>query len=60
MPAAGGIFSTAGTGLAVLVAFIIVATFDSYQTGRDATGVEAVAIQQPYAMAWYFDEDEKS
>ena len=56
MPAAGGIFSTAATGLAVLLAFLIVATFDSYQTGRDATGTEAVAVQQPYAMARYFDE----
>jgi hypothetical protein len=56
VPAAGGIFSTAGTGLAVLLAFIIVATFDSYQTGRDATGREAVATQQLYAMAGYFDD----
>jgi len=56
MPAAAGIFSTAGTGLAVLLAFLIVATFNSYQAARDAAGVEAVASLQLYAMAGYFDE----
>ena len=28
----------------------------SYQTGRDATGIEAVAAQQSYAMAGYLDD----
>ena len=51
MAAAGAIFSAVATGLAVLIAFLIVATFDSYQTAREATGTEAVAVQQQYSMA---------
>jgi hypothetical protein len=56
VPAAGTIFSTAGTGLAVLLAFVILAAFNSYDKARDATGVEAVATQGLYAMAGYFDQ----
>ncbi|MEO6511722.1 MAG: hypothetical protein ABIO16_12070, partial [Nocardioides sp.] len=56
MEDAGEIFSTVGTGLAVLIAFLIVAAFGSYQNARDAVGKEAVAIQQQYVMSSYFDE----
>ncbi len=56
MEDAGEIFSTVGTGLAVLIAFLIVAAFGHYQNARDAVGKEAVAIQQQYVMASYFDE----
>jgi hypothetical protein len=56
MEDAGEILSTVGTGLAVLVAFLIVAAFGHYQNARDAVGKEAVAIQQQYAMAAYFDD----
>jgi len=56
MEDAGEIFSTVGTGLAVLVAFLIVAAFGHYQNARDAVGKEAVAVQQQYVMATYFDE----
>ena len=56
MEDAGEIFSTVGTGLAVLIAFLIVAAFGHYQSARDAVGKEAVAIQQQYVMASYFDE----
>ena len=51
MEDAGEIFSTVGTGLAVLIAFLIVAAFGHYQTARDAVGKEAVAVQQQYVMA---------
>ena len=51
MPDAGEIYSTVGTGLAVLIAFLIVARSASYETARDAVGKEAVAVQQQYAMA---------
>lgn len=56
MEDAGEIFSTVGTGLAVLVAFLIVAAFGHYQNARDAVGKEAVAVQQQFVMASYFDE----
>jgi hypothetical protein len=56
MPSAAGIYSTVGTGLAVLLAFLIVATFDSYDTARKATGTEAVAVQQQFAIASYLDQ----
>ena len=56
MEDAGEIFSTVGTGLAVLIAFLIVAAFGHYQSARDAVGQEAVAVQQQYVMASYFDE----
>jgi hypothetical protein len=56
MEDAGEIFSTVGTGLAVLVAFLIVAAFGHYQNARDAVGKEAVAVQQQYVMASYFDQ----
>src|SRR3954454_15157889 len=55
-PAAGAIYSTVGTGLAVLLAFLIVGTFDSYETARQATGKEAVGVQQQYAMAAYLSQ----
>lgn len=58
MEDAGEIFGTVGTGLAVLIAFIIVAAFDSYHTAREASGEEAVAVQQQYAMSFYFDQDD--
>ena len=56
MEDAGEIFSTVGTGLAVLIAFLIVAAFGHYQSARDTVGQEAVAVQQQYVMATYFDE----
>jgi hypothetical protein len=55
MEDAGEIFSAVATGLAVLVAFLIVATFDSYHSAREAAGEEAVAVQQQYVMSSYFD-----
>jgi hypothetical protein len=57
MEDAGEIFSAVATGLAVLVAFLIVATFDSYHGAREAAGEEAVAVQQQYAMSTYFDAE---
>jgi hypothetical protein len=60
MEDAGEIFSTVGTGLAVLIAFLIVAAFGHYQEARDAVGKEAVAVQQQYVMASYFDESDST
>jgi hypothetical protein len=60
MEDAGEIFSTVGTGLAVLIAFLIVAAFGHYQNARDAVGKEAVAIQQQYVMASYFDDTDSN
>jgi hypothetical protein len=60
MEDAGEIFSTVGTGLAVLIAFLIVAAFGHYQEARDAVGKEAVAVQQQYVMASYFEESDST
>lgn len=54
MESADGIFSAAGAGLAVLLAFVIFAVFDSYANARSAAGEEAVATQQMYATAGFF------
>jgi hypothetical protein len=56
MESADGIFSAAGAGLAVLLAFVIFTVFDSYQHARTGAGTEAVATQQLYATAGYFDQ----
>lgn len=56
MEDAGEIFSTVGTGLAVLIAFLIVAAFQHYSNAREAVGQEAVAVQQQYVMSSYFQE----
>ena len=39
----------------MLLAFLIIGTFESYQTARTATGTEAAEVQQLYATAQYFD-----
>ncbi|MDX6359825.1 MAG: hypothetical protein QOH37_2879 [Nocardioidaceae bacterium] len=55
MPAAGDIFGAAGTGLAVVLGFVIFLSFGSYQTAREDSGMEAVAVQQQYDVAGFFD-----
>jgi hypothetical protein len=56
MESADGIFSAAGGGLAVLLAFVIFAVFDSYSNARSAAGEEAVASQQMYSTAGFFPD----
>ena len=56
MESADGIFSAAGGGLAVLLAFVIFAVFDSYSNARSAAGQEAVASQQMYSTAGFFPD----
>ena len=56
MESADGIFSAAGAGLAVLLAFVIFAVFDSYSTARSSSGQEAVAAQQMYSTAGFFPD----
>src|SRR3954452_10321301 len=56
MESADGIFSAAGAGLAVLLAFVIFTVFESYEHGREATGKEAVAAQQMYQTAGFFPD----
>ncbi len=56
MESADGIFSAAGAGLTVLLAFVIFTTFNSYENGRNATGQEAVAAQQMYQTAGFFPD----
>jgi hypothetical protein len=56
MESADGIFSAAGAALAVLLAFVIFAVFDSYANARSAAGEEAVATQQMYATAGFFPD----
>lgn len=56
MESADGIFSAAGAGLAVLLAFVIFTVFESYENGREAAGKEAVAAQQMYQTAGFFPD----
>jgi Protein of unknown function (DUF4239) len=56
MESADGIFSAAGAGLAVLLAFVIFTVFASYENGREAAGKEAVAAQQMYQTAGFFPD----
>ncbi len=58
MESADGIFSAAGAGLAVVLAFVIFTVFESYANGRDASGQEAVAAQQMYATAGFFPDQQ--
>src|SRR5215467_10269371 len=56
MESADGIFSAAGAGLAVVLAFVIFTVFSSYENGRNAAGQEAVAAQQMYQTAGFFPD----
>lgn len=56
MESADGIFSAAGAGLAVLLAFVIFTVFESYSNARNAAGEEAVAAQQMYSTAAFFPD----
>ena len=58
MESADGIFSAAGAGLAVVLAFVIFTVFESYANGRDASGKEAVAAQQMYSTAGFFPDQQ--
>ncbi|GAA2131035.1 hypothetical protein [Nocardioides bigeumensis] len=58
---ADGIFGVVGTGFAVLLGFVIFASFGSYQAARDYAGEEAVAMRQLASTAGFFhaaDRDE--
>jgi hypothetical protein len=56
MESADGIFSAAGAGLAVLLAFAILTVFNSYEHARTASGAEAAAAQQMYSTAGFFPD----
>ena len=56
---ADGIFGVVGTGFAVLLGFVIFASFGSYQAARDYTGEEAVAVRQLATTAGYFDAENR-
>jgi Protein of unknown function (DUF4239) len=58
-PIAGDIFGVIGTGFAVILAFVIFTAFESYQTARDDTGIEAVATRQMYALATFFPQQSR-
>jgi hypothetical protein len=53
-PIAGDIFGVIGTGFAVILAFVVFGTFESYQRARDDTGIESVATRQMYYLAEFF------
>src|SRR5512133_1233196 len=50
-PIAGDIFGVIGTGFAVILAFVVFGTFESYQRARDDTGIESIATRQMYYLA---------
>src|SRR6266508_3052911 len=51
---AAGVFGVVGTGFAVLLAFVIFLSFESYDRAREAATVEAVAVSQMFRTAALF------
>jgi hypothetical protein len=51
---AGAVFSVAGTGFAVLLAFVIFLSYASYDRAREKASTEAVAITELYETARLF------
>jgi hypothetical protein len=51
---AAGVFAVAGTSFAVLLAFVIFLSFESYDRAREAASVEAVASSQMFRTAALF------
>ncbi len=51
---AAGVFAVAGTSFAVLLAFVIFLSFESYDRAREAASVEAVAASQMFRTAALF------
>jgi len=51
---AAGVFGVVGTGFAVLLAFVIFLSFQSYDRAREAAATEAVAVSQLYRTAALF------
>ena len=54
LPAAPDIFGVVGTSFAVLLAFVIFSTFDSYHNARESAGTESVAVRQLFSTAEFF------
>lgn len=48
--------SAAGAGLAVVLAFVIFTVFSSHESGRSASGQEAVAVRQMFQTAGFFPD----
>jgi hypothetical protein len=53
-PIAGDVFGVIGTGFAVILAFVVFGTFESYARARDDIGIESVATRQMYSLAPFF------
>jgi hypothetical protein len=51
---AAGVFAVAGTSFAVLLAFVIFLSFESYDRARETASVEAVAVSQMFQTAALF------
>jgi hypothetical protein len=56
---AAGVFGVAGTGFAVLLAFVIFLSFSSYDRARENASVEAVAVSQLFRTARLFSPDKR-
>jgi hypothetical protein len=59
MPGAPEIFGVVGTGFAVLLAFVIFGTFESYHAAREAAGTESVAVRQLFSTAQFFPSSDR-
>lgn len=56
---AAGIFGVLGTSFAVLLAFVIFLSFETYGNAKQAASVEAVAVQELYRDAQLFAPEER-
>jgi Protein of unknown function (DUF4239) len=56
---AAGIFGVLGTAFAVLLAFVIFLSFETYGNAKHAASVEAVAVQELYRDAQLFAPEER-
>jgi len=58
-PIAGDILGVIGTGFTVLLAFVILIAFESYERARDESGVESVATRQMESLTAFFPQQSR-
>lgn len=58
-PIAGDILGVIGTGFTVLLAFVILTAFESYERARDEAGVESVATRQMESLTAFFPQQSR-
>lgn len=56
---AAGIFGVLGTSFAVLLAFVIFLSFESYGNAKESSSIEAVSVQELYREAQLFAPEQR-